>query len=186
MSVNLMDIIEDPTNMCVNSLTQNLNELLTEFFIRKPQELSKLKKFQTKSSLENVQIQIQVRSNIIHFFKIKEKKNLTPEEKMKEKHEEKKQKTVKREQKAKERQEEKIKKVSEKPKTAYYFFTQDEKHKVKQRLIDNGLKGNAKTIKKQVHVELQNLWKTLKSTKDEVYNKYKLLEEESNKIVVKT
>jgi hypothetical protein len=98
-----MDIIEDPTNMCVNSLTQNLNELLTEFFIRKPQELSKLKKFQTKSSLENIQIQIQVRSNNIDFFKIKEKKNLTPEEKMKEKQEEKKQKTVKREQKAKER-----------------------------------------------------------------------------------
>jgi len=163
------------------SIAKNLKELLDEYFARKPEQLSKTKKFHTKSSLENVQIQIQVRSNTISFFKIKEKQNLTPEEKMKEKQQDKKQKTMKREQKAKERQDEKLKKVGEKLKTAYYFFTQDEKHKVKQRLVDNGLKGNAKTIKKQVHVEMQNMWKELKSSKDEVYNKYKLLEEK-NKI----
>ena len=177
MSVDIIRDSMDNHSIVTESIVTNLKELLNDNFTRKPDQLSKIKKFQTKSSLENVQIQIQVKSNIIDFFKIKEKKNLTPEQKMKEKQEEKKQKTVKREQKAKERQEEKVKKVAEKPKTAYYYFTQDEKHKVKQKLIDNGLKGNAKTIKKQVHVEMQNMWKELKASKSEIYNKYKSLEE---------
>ena len=89
-------------------------------------------------------------------------------------------KKLKREQKARERQEIKVKKAMERPKKAYYYFMQDEKDKVKKQLIDDGYTGNAKTLKKNVHVALQNMWTVIKKDKSDIYAKYKKMEEEAN------
>lgn len=88
-------------------------------------------------------------------------------------------KKMKREQKAKDRQEIKVKKAMDRPKKAYYYFIQDEKEKVKQKIIEAGYKGNTKTLKKSVHVELQNMWAIIKKEKNDIYKKYKEKEEEA-------
>ena len=49
---------------------------------------------------------------------------------------------------------------------------QDEKEHVKQKLIDNGYVGNAKTLKKNIHVELQSMWKEIKDKNPDVYKKW--------------
>ena len=60
---------------------------------------------------------------------------------------------------------------------------QDEKEHVKQKLIDNGYVGNAKTLKKNIHVELQSMWKEIKDKNPDVYKKYKSMEEAIPSIV---
>ena len=67
----------------------------------------------------------------------------------------------------------------DRPKKAYYYFMQDEKDKVRQKLINAGYKGNAKTLKKNIHVELQNMWTVIKKEKNSIYTKYKAMEEEA-------
>jgi hypothetical protein len=83
--------------------------------------------------------------------------------------EENKAKLEKRLAKMKERNDKKILKAQGRPKSAYYFFIQDEKPKI------TGLD------KKQTHNELQKRWKDLKTENIELFNSYKKIAEEKAK-----
>jgi hypothetical protein len=71
----------------------------------------------------------------------------------------------KREEKAKKRQEVKVQKQQERPKTAYYFFKNDESALIKREFPDFN--------KKDIHNELQKKWKEIRSKNIERYNYYK-------------
>jgi hypothetical protein len=73
----------------------------------------------------------------------------------------------------KERNDKKIAKAQGRPKSAYYFFIQDEKPKV--------IAENTGFDKKQVHNELQKRWKDLKTTDENLYNSYKKIADEKAK-----
>jgi high mobility group protein B1 len=87
--------------------------------------------------------------------------------------EENKAKLEKRLTKMKERNDKKIAKAQGRPKSAYYFFIQDEKPKV--------IAENTGFDKKQVHNELQKRWKDLKTTDENLYNSYKKIADEKAK-----
>ena len=74
-------------------------------------------------------------------------------------------KKEKREEKAKKRQDEKVQKQQEKPKSAYFFFRNDESPLVKIEFPDFN--------KKDIHNELQKRWKEIRSKNIERYNYYK-------------
>ena len=87
--------------------------------------------------------------------------------------EENKAKLEKRLTKMKERNDKKILKAQARPKSAYYFFIQDEKSKI--------IEENAGLDKKQVHNELQKKWKDLKTTDIDLFNSYKKIADEKAK-----
>jgi hypothetical protein len=85
--------------------------------------------------------------------------------------EENKAKLEKRLNKMKERNDKKIMKAQARPKSAYYFFIQDEKPKI----VDPSL------TKKDIHNILQKKWKDLKTTDLEMFNNYKKIADEKAK-----
>jgi high mobility group protein B1 len=87
--------------------------------------------------------------------------------------EENKAKLEKRLTKMKERNDKKIMKAQARPKSAYYFFIQDEKPKVTAE--------NTGLDKKQVHNELQKRWKDLKTVDENLFNSYKKIADEKAK-----
>jgi len=87
--------------------------------------------------------------------------------------EENKAKLEKRLTKMKERNDKKIAKAQGRPKSAYYFFIQDEKPKV--------IAENIGFDKKQVHNELQKRWKELKTSDENLFNSYKKIADEKAK-----
>jgi hypothetical protein len=86
-------------------------------------------------------------------------------------------KKEKREEKAKKRQEEKVQKQQERPKSAYFFFRNDEVIVVKVEHPDFN--------KKDIHNELQKRWKEIRSKNLDRYNYYKEIadRESLNKII---
>jgi hypothetical protein len=86
-------------------------------------------------------------------------------------------KKEKREQKAKKRQDEKVQKQQERPKSAYFFFRNDESSVVKIEFPDFN--------KKDIHNELQKRWKEIRSKNIERYNYYKEIadKESLNKVI---
>lgn len=84
-------------------------------------------------------------------------------------------KLEKRMAKKKEINDRKIKKAMEKPKSAYFFFIQDEKPLIIQEF------GDKEFTKKDVHNELQKRWKTLKTDNIERFEKYNKIAEEKAK-----
>ena len=74
-------------------------------------------------------------------------------------------KKEKREEKAKKRQDLKVQKQQERPKSAYYFFRNDESLVVKTEFPDFN--------KKDIHNELQKKWNEIRSKNVERYNYYK-------------
>ena len=93
--------------------------------------------------------------------------------KMKREKEEKQKKLERRLAKIKEKNEKKILKAMGRPKSAYYFFIQDERPKI--------IEENKDFSKKDIHLECQKRWKTLKSENVELFNKYKKIAEEKAK-----
>ena len=87
--------------------------------------------------------------------------------------EENKAKLEKRLTKMKERNDKKIAKAQGRPKSAYYFFIQEEKPKI--------IAENTGLDKKQVHNELQKRWKDLKTTDENLFNSYKKIADEKAK-----
>ena len=75
--------------------------------------------------------------------------------------------------KMKDRNDKKIMKAQARPKSAYYFFIQDEKLKVTDE--------NTGLDKKQVHNELQKRWKDLKTVDENLFNSYKKIADEKAK-----
>jgi high mobility group protein B1 len=75
--------------------------------------------------------------------------------------------------KMKERNDKKIMKAQARPKSAYYFFIQDEKPKLTAE--------NTALDKKQVHNELQKRWKDLKTVDEKLFNSYKKIADEKAK-----
>ena len=75
--------------------------------------------------------------------------------------------------KMKERNDKKIMKAQARPKSAYYFFIQDEKSKI--------IEENKGLDKKQVHNELQKKWKDLKTVDENLFNSYKKIADEKAK-----
>jgi hypothetical protein len=87
--------------------------------------------------------------------------------------EENKAKLEKRLTKMKERNDKKIMKAQARPKSAYFFFIQDEKPKI--------IAENTGLDKKQVHNELQKRWKELKTVDENLFNSYKKTADEKAK-----
>jgi hypothetical protein len=83
---------------------------------------------------------------------------------------EKQEKLEKRLNKMKERTEQKVKKAMSRPKSAYFFFKNDEQIKIKTE--------NDAITKKEMHLELQKRWKTLRTADPESVEKYKKIAEE--------
>ena len=141
------------------------SEYIEDFLVLSPDDLSKWNSFENLNAFR-------------HTLDEKKMKMRNPN-KVEDEKQKKLDKKLKREQKAKDRQEQKVKKAMDRPKKAYYYFMQDEKDKVRQKLINAGYKGNAKTLKKNIHVELQNMWTVIKKEKNSIYTKYKAMEEEA-------
>ena len=83
---------------------------------------------------------------------------------------EKQEKLEKRLNKMKDRNEEKVQKAMSRPKSAYFFFKNDEQVKIKGE--------NDNITKKEMHLELQKRWKGLKTTDPEAFDHYKKIAEE--------
>lgn len=144
-------------------IKQIFSDFIADFLSSNNEECNKWKDNITQTSFESV-------------LKSKKMKMQNPNKVIEDK-QKKLDKKLKREARDRDLQENKVKKAIERPKLAYYYFMQDEKEKVKQKLIDNGYVGNSKTLKKNVHVELQNIWKEVKNNNIEMYTQYKLMEE---------
>ena len=93
--------------------------------------------------------------------------------KMKREKEEKQKKLERRLAKIKEKNEKKILKAMGRPKSAYYFFIQDER--------PNIIEENKDFSKKDIHLECQKRWKSLKTENVELFNHYKKVAEEKAK-----
>ena len=83
---------------------------------------------------------------------------------------EKQEKLEKRLNKMKERNDQKVQKAMTRPKSAYFFFKNDEQIKIKTE--------NDAITKKEMHLELQKRWKSLRTTDPESVEKYKKIAEE--------